>query len=523
MGKSAPSAPDPYETADAQAAANRTTAITQHQLNMVDQVNPWGSVNYTQNGFNFTPDTGTGSQSYWLDGQGNYHSSLPSGVQTSSAGGMAPRPGGSGPNGLNLPGGSTITPRGGAGGVPAAGGTPDGWQRVQGVLTPRYTQTTTLSPEQQAIFDQTQGAQGNLASIANNQSNFLRGYLQEGVDLSGLPALRSGFGDGYNTNFSGPNGLRTDAGLSSDLGPGYATSYAGADDFSGDRRRYEDALWQRTAGDRANADSDIRTTLANKGIREGSAAWNAEMERMGRQNTDARLATIAAGGQEQQRMVDMARGAAQFGNEALLARGQFQNAANLSGAQFGNDALMRQWQANMAAQQAGNQALAGEAAFSNSARGQGFSEAFAQRNQPLNEIAALLSGSQISNPAQMSSGTPQTSVAGTDLSSLVQQDYANRTNAYQNQMGGLFGLGGSILRAAGSAGGFGALFSDKRLKTDVKRIGETDAGVPIYSYRYVWGGPVQIGVMAQDLETVAPHAVSTHPSGFKMVDYAEVI
>ncbi|UWF68412.1 MULTISPECIES: hypothetical protein [unclassified Brucella] len=42
MGKSAPEAPDPKETATAQAAANRSTAITQQNLNMVNQNNPWG-------------------------------------------------------------------------------------------------------------------------------------------------------------------------------------------------------------------------------------------------------------------------------------------------------------------------------------------------------------------------------------------------------------------------------------------------------------------------------------------------
>lgn len=523
MGKSSqPDSPDPYETADAQAAANRTTAITQQQLNMVDQQNPWGSVTYSQNGFNFTPDTGTGSQSYWLDAEGNYHSSLPDDVQVSSAGGMAPRPvldSGSFDGGI---GGFVMPGSQGGGATGGGGGVPEGWQRVQGVLTPRYTQTTTLSPEQQAIFDQTQAAQGNLAGIANDQSEFLRGYLQNGMDLSGLPALQSNFGSGYNPNFSGVTGLQTDAGVNSDLGSGYATTYSGADDFSADRQRYEDALWQRTAGDRASADADMRSTLANKGIREGSDAWNAEMERMGRQNTDARLATIMAGGQEQQRMVDMARQAAEFGNNSLLARGQFQNAANLAGAEFGNNALMQQWQTGMAAQQAQNQAAASEASFGNNARQQGVSEAFALRNQPLNEITALLSGSQVSNPAQMSGATPQTSVAGTDLSGLVQQDYANRMNAYQNQMGGLFGLGGSILGAAGSAGGFGALFSDERLKVDVQRVGATDGGLPIYTYRYAWGGPVQMGVMAQDVEKVDPAAVSTHASGFKMVDYARV-
>lgn len=350
MGKKAPKSPDPAETAAAQGAMNRDTAITQQELNMVNQSGPWGSVNYQQTG-------------------------------TSASG------------------------------------------------TPTYTQTTSLSPSQQAIFDQSQAAQGNLAKIAANQSGFLQNYLGEGIDLSGVPSLQSGFGSNFNPQFNGNVGLNSNLGL--------AESYAGAGDFSADRQRVEDALWQRTAGDRSAQDADLRTSLANKGIKEGSEAWNSEMERMGRQNTDARLATVAAGGQEQQRMVEMARQAAMFGNDSRLAQGQ-----------FGNNAAMSQWQAGMAAQQAQNSAAAQQTGQNNSARQQGIAEAYAQRNQPINEISALLSGAQVSNPAQMGAASPQTGVDGVNYAGMVQQDYQNRMGAYQNKMnsmGGLFSLGGSAL------------------------------------------------------------------------------
>ena len=50
MGKKTPTAPappDPVATANAQAAANRETAITQRDLNLINQVTPQGNVNYT--------------------------------------------------------------------------------------------------------------------------------------------------------------------------------------------------------------------------------------------------------------------------------------------------------------------------------------------------------------------------------------------------------------------------------------------------------------------------------------------
>lgn len=48
----APSAPDPYTTAAAQTQSNDQTAQTQQELNMVDQSNPYGSLNYSQTGTN---------------------------------------------------------------------------------------------------------------------------------------------------------------------------------------------------------------------------------------------------------------------------------------------------------------------------------------------------------------------------------------------------------------------------------------------------------------------------------------
>ena len=314
------------------------------------------------------------------------------------------------------------------------------------IEVPRYTQTTTLSPEQQALYDKGSAAQSNLAGLAQQLSGNLSGMLGQPMDTSGLPSLQSGFGSGYNPNFSGDLGLSTDAGLQTQLGEGYVTGYAGADDFSADRQRVEDALWNRTAGDRAAQEEEIRTRLANSGIQPGSPAWNAEMERMQRQNTDARLAVTAAGGQEQQRLVDMARQAAMFGNQSILDQFGAQNAAQLAGAQFSNDALAQQGIFGMGAQQAGNQAAMDQASFANQARAQGLQEMTNIRNQPINELTALLGGSQVQAPNY--AATPQVGVGGTDLAGLVQNDYQNRLGQYQSNMGslgGLFGLGGRML------------------------------------------------------------------------------
>jgi hypothetical protein len=68
-----------------------------------------------------------------------------------------------------------------------------------------------------------------------------------------------------------------------------------------------------------------------------------------------------------------------------------------------------------------------------------------------------------------------------------------------------------------------SFFSDRRLKEDVKRIGKTDDGLPIYSFKYKGDDAEQthVGFMADEVEKVKPEAVGLHPSGYKTVDYAK--
>ncbi|TAY82802.1 tail fiber domain-containing protein (plasmid) [Rhizobium leguminosarum] len=65
-------------------------------------------------------------------------------------------------------------------------------------------------------------------------------------------------------------------------------------------------------------------------------------------------------------------------------------------------------------------------------------------------------------------------------------------------------------------------WSDRRLKTDIRRLGISPAGIPIYAFRYIWGGPVFVGTMAQDLLSIRPDAVIETRSGYYMVDYGKL-
>jgi hypothetical protein len=57
-------------------------------------------------------------------------------------------------------------------------------------------------------------------------------------------------------------------------------------------------------------------------------------------------------------------------------------------------------------------------------------------------------------------------------------------------------------------------------------VGEHFLGIGLYlfdykpEYRDQWGHGRQFGVMADEVESVMPQAVSIHPDGYKVVDYA---
>jgi hypothetical protein len=146
-------------------------------------------------------------------------------------------------------------------------------------------------------------------------------------------------------------------------------------------------------------------------------------------------------------------------------------------------------------------------------RGQAFAEAQATRNQPINEITALMSGSQVSAPAYVPTSMP--SIPTTDVAGLINDDYKARLGSWNDMMGGLFGLGKAAIMAPGSPA---IMASDERVKDDITEIGETHDGQPLYSFRYKGDDKPQIGLMAQDVEKRDPGAV-IEIGGVKHVDY----
>ena len=112
------------------------------------------------------------------------------------------------------------------------------------------------------------------------------------------------------------------------------------------------------------------------------------------------------------------------------------------------------------------------------------------------------------------------------------QAQAANAQAQASYSSGLFGgIGSAIgglaggIGAAGGMSGFAAaaplMLSDRRLKTDIEKVGKTNAGLPIYTYKYKGDNKTQMGVMAQDVEKKTPKAVK-EVGGFKAVNYALV-
>jgi len=302
----------------------------------------------------------------------------------------------------------------------------------------------------------------------------------------------------------------------------------------------QNAIMARLEPQMARQRVSTETQLINQGLRPGSEAYNNAATLLGQQENDQRTQAVLQG-----LGLDMSANAQGYGQ--ALTSGQFGNQAqaqnfgqgniaqgifNAAQAQNFGQGTTAQNTANQAAGQnytqnfntvAQNNAAqaqqfaqtAQRAAFENQARQQALAEAIQQRQMPLNEISALMSGSQIANP-QFQSYTGA-NIAAAPIAQTMQNAYTAQQNAYNQQVAsqnadtaGLFGLG-----AAGIA-----KYSDIRLKTNIERIGTHKTGLGVYAYDIF--GHREIGVMAQEAMLVMPDAVSQHSNGYLMVNYGRL-
>lgn len=83
----------------------------------------------------------------------------------------------------------------------------------------------------------------------------------------------------------------------------------------------------------------------------------------------------------------------------------------------------------------------------------------------------------------------------------------------------------SMMGGAGKLGAAAIMASDERLKMNVRRsLLEAIPGVPFASWEWKDApGERHVGVIAQDVERVAPELVLRDPRGFRMVDYGALL
>jgi len=225
---------------------------------------------------------------------------------------------------------------------------------------PLWSATQTLSPEQQQLLNQQNKTSLGLGNTMNQGLGYVQNMLDTPFDTSRLPAMPT------------------------------TADNAGRDAMT-------QALLERQQPMFDRQKSQTEANLLARGFNPGGEAFNASADDLARQQNDARLAAIQAGGQEQSRM---------FGLGARARQNALQEQAFL-------------------------------------------------RNEPLNTLNAVRTGAQVTGP-QFVNVPQQQGYAGPDMLGAVNatgqynQGIYNTQQAGQNALvGGLFSLG-----AGGLAGGY---------------------------------------------------------------------
>lgn len=300
----------------------------------------------------------------------------------------------------------------------------------------------TLSPDQQGLLDTRENIQQGMGTAALGGIGRLQNMMSTGIDANGLPAR---------SNAAIPDSEQA---------------------FSADRQRLEDAVYGRMTSrmdQRFARDEDsLRTQLTNKGLMEGSEAYNRALQDFQQNKNDAyanaQAQAIEMGGAEQSR-----------GFSNLLS--------GISAA--------------------------------DARRGNALNETLTLRQQPLNEMNALLGGTQLSGGGS-AQFQPAGTAPGADYMNAGLAQYQAAMDRYNARAGGV----GNAVNAGTALGSAWIMSSDRRLKSNITRIGTHKLGIGLYEYDIK--GSRQRGVMADEVLGVMPEAVSYDAEGFAQVDYGMI-
>jgi hypothetical protein len=225
---------------------------------------------------------------------------------------------------------------------------------------------------------------------------------------------------------------------------------------------------QNMAGpQRAQDRARVETQLANQGITPGSEAYENAMRQLGDQESRQEMGFMTQAGAEGQRVQQM------------------------QGAEQGMDVT--------------------SASYANNLRQMQLAQGIQERNLPLNELNALLTGQQVSQPnmpgfkeAGRAADTQYMTAA--ENRGQAEMDIFNTQQASKDAlMSGAMNMGSSMMMC------------DLRVKRNLEHVGYYDDGIPQYAFQYLWSDDWYFGPIAQEVELVHPELVG-EINGIKFVN-----
>lgn len=363
-----------------------------------------------------------------------------------------------------------------------------------------WTQNTTLAPGLQSALNSQIQLQNDRSQLAGGFMDRVAEEYRQPFDYANLPKMAQA---------NAPASLGTSL---TDYTPGLTTSFNFGAPLPQVDSSYRDTvanqLMQRMQPVHDYQQNQLETRLANQGFTVGSEGYKRALDELNQRQAAERFQALDQSGNEMQRLFGMQMQTANTGFNQNLQGAQFQNQA-LGQAAALDQGRMAAQNAAMGQQQNLNQAYVDQ---QNRVRQQAIAEQMQRRGMSLNEMNALLSGQQVNMP-NMPSFTASGRAETPNLLGATQMGYDAQLGAYNAQQAGF----GNLL-GAGAQLGSAFLFSDRRLKSNIKRVGTHPAlGVGIYTYTMM--GMPQRGVIAQEVQAVRPDLVRRHANGFLQVNY----
>lgn len=263
---------------------------------------------------------------------------------------------------------------------------------------PQPTITQTLTPEAQATLEAQQRVQYGLAQLGQKGLGTAQNVLGTQFNYNG-PEIQTSYDQQNRPDMTGVAKMPVNAGQTG-----------------------QQAILSRLQPQIEQNQKATQQRLANQGLAAGTEAWNNEMRQQGNQENDLYSQAALQG-------IGLDMSANQQGYNQAMGNAGLYNQTNQNQAQFGNQAALQSYQQQLA-----------------------------QYNQPLNQITALMSGSQIQNPQfQQYTGANVAAApmyqAAQNQGQYDQNAYAQQMAGYNSMVGGLSSLGGAAFGVPGLFGG----------------------------------------------------------------------